>query len=672
MACFPYREHRATMCSGKLLRVFFALASLWLASFAQAACFQSADPAIRDLQTLAARDATATLPQVQARLDVANQQGHPEPAHLASLLAVQAQSYSVLELDGDARASALAGLKLVPDANNSIRLELLSLHAENVYDHAGIDAATKSIEAALARQPPDSIAESCLRITLGILQTRQDHADLAIVNLMHAYESSVVPGRLEQRMLAASALSSAMRDMGDYAQALALNAEVIDWNTAQSATLSLSVSRYLRGTILTEIREFPAAIEEFKKARELSVTLKDAMGVAFADLDICGLQIDTGELKEARRRCNDALRVFAAAGAKDVAKQAGVSLARIDLQQGHPSRALTTLNDVLRNGGADMPPRRVPPIFKLRSRANAALGNFADSYLDLNEYLQRQTAVDEARRVRQAATLRARFETDRQLERNAELKRELATSRERQAQQKRWTGIAAGTGAIVIALLMIQINSIRRHRRQLAVFANQDSLTGLPNRRHAYELAIAAMEQTRAAQVPLTVVLIDLDHFKNINDRCGHAAGDNVLIEFALACRASVRDADVLGRWGGEEFLLVMPGASLETALIALERLRALALGIQLPATGAGLRVCLSAGLATFEPNVKSLDELIASADAALYQAKRDGRDRVRIADESMAAASSGLRRTLRESTMALRAEGDLEGAGVARRQLLR
>jgi diguanylate cyclase (GGDEF)-like protein len=195
---------------------------------------------------------------------------------------------------------------------------------------------------------------------------------------------------------------------------------------------------------------------------------------------------------------------------------------------------------------------------------------------------------------------------------------------------------------------MIQINAIRRHRRQLAVLANQDSLTGLPNRRHAYELATAAMEDAGAKQIPLTVALIDLDHFKSINDRCGHAAGDKVLQEFALACRASVRDTDVLGRWGGEEFLFVMPGASLETAVIALERLRTLALRIQLPATGVGMRVCLSAGLATIEPKMKSLDELIASADAALYHAKRDGRDRVRIADESMAAASSGLRRALR------------------------
>jgi diguanylate cyclase (GGDEF)-like protein len=639
---------RAATRRGKLLLIVFAVASLSIASLTRAACFQNSDATIRSLQTLVARDATSALPEVQAQLDLAKKATPADPLRVASLLAVQAQGYTVLELDGDARESALAGMKVLPDVANPIHLELMSIHAENVYDHTGIDAAITSIEAARSRQVPDSVVESCLRITLGLLQFRQAHADLAIVNLMHAYESGVALGRLEQRMLAAAALSSVMREMGDYAQALALNAEVIEWNIAQNATLSLSVSRFLRGTILAEQRDFAAAIAEYKKARDLSVTLNDTMGVAFTDLDICGLQIDTGELTEARRRCDDALRVFLSADADDVAAQARAALSNIDLQEGFAARALTTLNELLRDGGASMPPRRVPPLYKLRSRANAALGKFADSYLDLNEYLQRQTDVDEARRVRQAATLRARFEADRQLERNAELKRELATAQERQSQQKRWTAISIGTGAIIIGLLMIQISSIRRHRRQLAVFANQDSLTGLPNRRHAYELATAAMTHAATAQVPLTVALIDLDHFKTINDRCGHAAGDQVLKDFAQACLATVRHADVLGRWGGEEFLLVMPGASLDTAMIALERLRGLASGIKLPATGAGMRVCLSAGLATVEPRVKSLDDLIASADAALYHAKRDGRDRVRIADESMAAASSGLRRSLR------------------------
>jgi len=190
--------------------------------------------------------------------------------------------------------------------------------------------------------------------------------------------------------------------------------------------------------------------------------------------------------------------------------------------------------------------------------------------------------------------------------------------------------------------------SIRRHRRQLALLANADSLTGLPNRRRTYELGKEAMAKALEDKLPLTVAVVDLDHFKSINDRFGHAGGDQVLQEFARVCRESIRAEDILGRWGGEEFLIVMPGASLDVALIALERVRTLALRIELPSMSAGLRVCLSAGLASLEPNLKTLDELIARGDAALYRAKHEGRDLVRIADESLLEMSSGTRRALR------------------------
>jgi diguanylate cyclase (GGDEF)-like protein len=262
--------------------------------------------------------------------------------------------------------------------------------------------------------------------------------------------------------------------------------------------------------------------------------------------------------------------------------------------------------------------------------------------------MRRVTTADEARRIRQSATLRARFEMDRQLQRNAELNRELETSQKRQAELKRWTGIAMGTGAVVILLLTWHVFAIRRHRRALAKLANTDSLTGLPNRRRTYELGKAAMLRAREMQVPLTVAVIDLDHFKSINDRFGHAGGDQVLQEFARVCRESIRADDVLGRWGGEEFLIVMPGASLDVAVVALERLRALALRIELPSLGTGLQVGLSAGLATLDAKVKTLDELIARGDVALYRAKHEGRDLVRIANENEADMSSGIRRALR------------------------
>ena len=172
-------------------------------------------------------------------------------------------------------------------------------------------------------------------------------------------------------------------------------------------------------------------------------------------------------------------------------KQTRSDLAYIDLEEGQAARALAALNEILKNGASDVPPRNVAPIFKLRSRANAAMGNYRESYADLEEYLRRMTAADDARRIRQSATLRARFEMDRQLQRNAELNRDLKASQQRQLEQKRWTAIAIGTGAIIIFLLVLHVISIRRHRRQLALLANTDSLTGLPNRRRTYELGKA-------------------------------------------------------------------------------------------------------------------------------------------------------------------------------------
>ena len=615
---------------------------------AQISCFISADPDIRQIQATVAKDARASLTRIQAALTSARHVPHPDPYRIASLLAIRAESYSILELDNDARATASEGLALVPDPNDPIRLQLLSVFAENVYDHAGIVESIRTIEAARSQLSPDSIPESCLSVTLGVLQHRQDRADLAIVNLMQAYQTGVSLERPIQRKIAAHALTKVMRDMDDYEQALELNAEVVDWDKSHGATLSLSVSRYMRGTILKEMREFPDAIEEFKAARALSVEVNDTQGVAFADMDLCGLEIQIGQLTQARKLCDNALRIFAASGSIDLMKQTRSDIAYIDLEEGQAARALEALNEILKNGASDVPPRNVAPIIKLRSRANAAMGNYRESYADLEEYQRRMTAADDARRIRQSATLRARFEMDRQLQRNAELNRDLQVSQQRQVEQERWTAIAAATGAIIIILLVLHAISIRRHRRQLALLANTDSLTGLPNRRRTYELGKEAMAKALEDKLPLTVAVVDLDHFKSINDRFGHAGGDRVLQEFARVCRESIRAEDILGRWGGEEFLIVMPGASLDVALIALERVRALALHIELPSMSAGLRVCLSAGLASLEPNLKTLDELIARGDAALYRAKHEGRDLVRIADESLLEMSTGARRALR------------------------
>lgn len=646
-----YRGRCASTTAAFLLGHILLIAWALGPSPVRASCLGSADPEVRQLQALVAQDATRALKQTQARLDTLERAARPDAQRIAALYAVQAQSYGILELDGAARDAASKGLKLATGATDPVHLDLLSAYAESVYDEAGINSAIGSIEAARTLQTRGSLADTCLLITRGLLQYRQDRADLAIVSLMQAYRASTSPALTEAHIASAGILSIVMRGMGDYAQALALNQEAVDWDTSQGATLSLSVSRFMRGQILKLMGQYSAAIDEFAQARRLSVQLDDRQGIAFADLRTCEAQIEIGDLARAKQGCESAWRAFTASKSTDDVKETEVLLARIDLGRGRAAKALVRLNGVLDHGGADMPPRHVAPLYEWRARTNAALHNYRDAYTDLNEYVKRDEVASDAERTRQAGALRARFETDREIERNASLQRELLLSQERsrrQAQQLRWNAVAAVSGVVVIALLIYFLIANLRYRQQLLRLARQDGLTGLPNRRHTAQLASAALADAALMQRPLTIAIIDMDHFKTINDRCGHAAGDHVLQEFARAGRETLRTPDILGRWGGEEFLLVMPGATLDMALASLERLRSMVLGIPLPASGAGLRVSLSAGLAMYEHDVKSLDDLIARADSALYQAKNQGRDLVRIAEENYRNASTGVRRALR------------------------
>src|ERR1700732_3244194 len=215
-----------------------------------AASLPNADPAIRALQELVDQDANAALKKVAVLLKAELATLVPSPQRLASLYSVQAQAYSILELESKARDAVFKGLKFAPDNTDPVRIMLLSVYAENVYDQAGIAAAVKVTEEAQAVQKRGSLEDICLLIARGLLQYREDRQDLAIGSLTQAYRSSTTPAFAESHVLAAGVLATVLRGMGDYSQALALNQEAIDWDTERHAPLALSVDRFLRGRIL--------------------------------------------------------------------------------------------------------------------------------------------------------------------------------------------------------------------------------------------------------------------------------------------------------------------------------------------------------------------------------------------------------------------------------------
>ena len=164
--------------------------------------------------------------------------------------------------------------------------------------------------------------------------------------------------------------------------------------------------------------------------------------------------------------------------------------------------------------------------------------------------------------------------------------------------------------------------------KRIEELAELDELTGSFNRRCIMRMLNEEIARAGRSGLPCSIALIDLDWFKRINDAYGHPTGDEVLRTFAITMFANIRTNDRFGRYGGEEFLLVLPDMATDDAVRALDRLRAIIADLDWSAFSSGMKVTISAGVATLQPN-ETPDTFLTRADRALYTAKARGRDRI-------------------------------------------
>ncbi len=186
--------------------------------------------------------------------------------------------------------------------------------------------------------------------------------------------------------------------------------------------------------------------------------------------------------------------------------------------------------------------------------------------------------------------------------------------------------------------LNLRLGRLRQQRDAMRQLAETDALTGLPNRRAGLGLLARHMDRAAQEQQPLAIGFLDIDLFKDINDQFGHETGDQVLVAVARALRGAVRSQDDVIRMGGEEFLVLLPGAGHAAALARLENVRQQVASVSAALGIAGLAVTASIGLAVLRPGRDDLAGLLRRADHAMYRAKRAGRNQVCDAEQPLRA----------------------------------
>lgn len=204
----------------------------------------------------------------------------------------------------------------------------------------------------------------------------------------------------------------------------------------------------------------------------------------------------------------------------------------------------------------------------------------------------------------------------------------------------RYTLIAGALALCTLGVVAVLYSQQRRHAammrergREMEIAISTDFLTSVHSRRYITDAGHAAFDNALAKGTGFAVAVVDVDHFKHINDRFGHAVGDDVLKAIALAMRATCRDSDTLGRYGGEEFAVLLEGILPEHALVAAERLRNAVAAIEIRVGEDTIAPTASVGVACLTADDRDFDHVLVRADRALYRAKEEGRNRVVLAE---------------------------------------
>lgn len=435
--------------------------------------------------------------------------------------------------------------------------------------------------------------------------------------------------------------TSALIAMGSMASSLSGKAPAERYFERALEVLGSQPARFWRGWIewemgntLARLGQPERAARAFETSLALNREIAEPTGVAITTLDLAALRLAQNEPQKAIDLVRGALPAL----------QDSEAPVRLATAHGLVIEALARLKKpevLLEIEKARLLERAVLPapdrarLLQRMAEGYASQGMHVQAYAELRRANDAAQQGQQSVRDTQLLRLQARYEIARREAELADLRHRAETDRlalqAREAQQRAlWAALIALAGLLVVAA-WFAARGLRR-RRQRADLVQRDALTGLPDRRAVLAFAQQQFALCRRLDIELSVALLDLDHFNRINERLGQGGGDRVLRAVAQAAGEVLRGQERIGRWGGDEWLLVMPGTAIDEMPEVFERLRAKVAAQHLPGLPAPHGVTLSMGAAALGEAFESVEALVDEAERQLLRAKAEGRDRLRCA----------------------------------------
>lgn len=409
--------------------------------------------------------------------------------------------------------------------------------------------------------------------------------------------------------------------------------EAVAYHRSEKNWQELSISLYGLGRANKNVGNVSIGRNQLEQSLLYARQVNDLQGIGYALKELARLDIVSEKYADAEAKLLQARDIFNQSEHTQLQLGVVLSLAEVYRLHGDADQALRYLNMAKQYIDPEFMPIQQISLQEEQAHILALQGDFKGAYTQLSETIGAKKNVFRQQSREQLQKLRTRYEVEVKERQNQLLeqenkiqKTELKVQENRNAQLM----LLSVFSALLCLLLFALVYRTKRHRKHLEELANTDSLTQLYNRRRTLEMLSLQIDLANRHQHDLSVAMIDLDHFKLVNDQFGHAAGDQVLKAFASLCLKTFRHTDIVGRVGGEEFLIALPHTEIDAARQVIDNLRLATRALPEQFNFPQLNVSISCGLCLVDQSV-DIEEIIAAADRALYEAKQQGRNRVYV-----------------------------------------